>query len=135
MRRTLQLPVDEVAWWFERRTLSYVARFLDFLADELLKHINSRVVIFIDEIDSTLGLDFRDDFFAGIRAVYNQRSDRPAFQRLTFAMLVAAPTDLIKDKTITPFNIGHGITLQEFSLEDADVLRQGLLALYPVRGE
>ena len=136
IRRTLKLPVDEIAWWDERKAMSNVVRFLEFLEEVLLGTIKGRVVIFIDEIDYMLKLDFRDDFFAAIRAVYNHRSDRTAFQRLTFAMLgVAAPTELIKDKNITPFNIGYGIALQEFSLEDANVLRQGLQVLHPIQGE
>ena len=73
------------------------------------------MVIFIDEIDSILPLAFKDDFFALIRACYNQRADNPVYQRLTFALLgVTTPSDLIQDKTRTPFNVGRAIDLQGF---------------------
>ena len=63
------------------------------------------------------------------------RSD-PEFERLTFVLLgVATPADLIKDRRRTPFNIGRGITLQEFSQADASVLQAGLEASYPDQGE
>jgi tetratricopeptide (TPR) repeat protein len=55
---------------------------------------------------------------------------------LTFVLLgVATPTDLIKDRTRTPFNIGQGITLQEFSRTDAQVLEHGVEAVHPEQGQ
>ena len=82
----------------------------------LLRQIATNLVIFIDEIDSVLSLNFpTDDFFTFIRACYNQRVDQPAYNRLTFALLgVATPSDLIQDKKRTPFNIGRAIELNGF---------------------
>lgn len=82
------------------------------------------VVIFIDEIDSVLALNFPiDDFFALIRYTYNQRSVEPEWRRLTFALFgVAKPSDLIRDRNRTPFNIGQAITLEGFSLNEAQPL-------------
>jgi hypothetical protein len=39
---------------------------------------------------------------------------------------VATPSDLIQDKTKTPFNIGQAIELRGFSLDEAMVLTRGL---------
>jgi hypothetical protein len=39
---------------------------------------------------------------------------------------VATPADLIADKTRTPFNIGRGIELCGFKLEEAQPLAPGL---------
>jgi hypothetical protein len=45
-----------------------------------------KIFIFVDEIDSILGLYFPvDDFFALIRFCYNQRATNPAYHRLSFA--------------------------------------------------
>jgi hypothetical protein len=53
--------------------------------------------------------------------------DNPEYRRLTFALLgVAAPSDLIADKSRTPFNIGRGIELSGFQLVEALPLAQGL---------
>ena len=69
------------------------------------------MVIFIDEIDSTLSLPFTDDFYAAIRYVYNARARAPEFQRLSFVLIgVATPSDLISDPKRTPFNIGNAWT-------------------------
>jgi tetratricopeptide (TPR) repeat protein len=132
----LGLSVDLDAWWTERASLSVVQRFTDFLHDVVLAEIDGPVVIFIDEIDTTLNLDFSDDFFAAIRFTYNARASDPAYHRLTFVLLgVTTPADLIKDRSRTPFNIGQGVDLHEFSREDAQVLRQGLQAACPEQGE
>ena len=41
-------------------------------------------------------------------------------QRLSFVLIgVATPGDLIKDAARTPFNIGHGIELTDFTLDEA----------------
>jgi tetratricopeptide (TPR) repeat protein len=125
----LALSVDLDAWWAEWASLSVVQRFTDFLHDVVLTEIDGPVVIFIDEIDTTLNLAFSDDFFAAIRFTYNARANDPAYHRLTFVLLgVTTPADLIKDRSRTPFNIGHGIDLHEFSREDARVLQRGLQA-------
>ncbi len=116
-------------WWQRHRLLSPVQRFGKFLDEGLLKAIDTPVIIFIDEIDSILSLNFPvDDFFALIREMYNRRADRVAYRRLTFALFgVATPADLIRDKQRTPFNIGRAIELKGFQLKEAKPLMQGLI--------
>jgi tetratricopeptide (TPR) repeat protein len=136
LKSQLRLSVDPETWWRQHASRGRVQRFTDFLRDVVLTEVVGQVVIFIDEIDTTLRLDFTDDFFAAIRAVYNARADDPEFGRLTFVLLgVATPADLIKDRGRTPFNIGQGIALQEFSQADAGVLQAGLEATHPGQGE
>jgi len=136
LKSQLKLSVDPEAWWEERASLGVVQRFTDFLHDVVLAEIEGPVVIFVDEIDTTLRLGFSDDFFAAIRSVYNARASDPVYDRLTFVLLgVAAPADLIKDPSRTPFNIGHRIDLCEFSREDAQVLQQGLEIAHPAQGK
>jgi len=135
LKRKLKLAVDLDEWWQAHTNLGYVQRFSDFLHDIVLQEIEGQVVVFMDEIDTTLNLSFSDDFFAAIRFIYNARATDAAFQRLTFVLLgVATPQDLIKDRSRTPFNIGQGIDLTDFSRHDARVLQQGLMAAYPVEG-
>ena len=124
-----QLPLmsDVEEWWEENSALSHVRRFTKFFQEVVAQEVDGRAVIFVDEIDSVLNLDFADDFFAAIRALYNRDSIFQQDRRLSFVLLgVAAPDDLIKDKTRTPFNIGVRIDLGELTLEDAGVLLEGL---------
>jgi hypothetical protein len=81
LKRRLKLSIDPAGWWNERSGLGHVQRFTDFLRDVVLAEISGQVVIFIDEIDTTLNLPFSDDFFAAIRFAYNARAGDQAFER------------------------------------------------------
>jgi hypothetical protein len=82
------------------------------MAEVVLSQISERVVISVDEIDTTLRLNFTDNFFAGIRFLYNARATNPALARLSFVLRgVASPGDLMKDPERTPFNIGERVDL------------------------
>jgi PAS domain S-box-containing protein len=120
--------IDLCSWWRDRSFLSPVQRLGEFLIAVLLAEIPEKIVIFIDEIDSVLNLEFPiDDFFVLIRNCYNKRSDFPEYQRLTFVLLgVTTPSQLIRDKKRTPFNIGRAIQLSGFQLHEAQPLLQGL---------
>ncbi len=119
------------SWWKERDFLDPAQRLVEVIETILLPNTTQPIVIFIDEIDSILSLNFStDDFFALIRSCYDKRSTNPAYNRLTFALIgVARPSDLINDKRRTPFNIGKAIELSGFTLDEADALTIGLRPL------
>ncbi|PSB45508.1 hypothetical protein C7B80_16770 [Cyanosarcina cf. burmensis CCALA 770] len=126
----LQGVVNLKAWWNEQKDLSPIQCLSQFIEDVLLKQVESeKIFIFVDEIDSILGLNFPvNDFFALIRFCYNQRSINPEYQRLTFALFgVATPSDLITNYKRTPFNIGQAIGLEGFKEHEAQPLLQGLI--------
>ena len=127
LKTELKLATDVGSWWKEHMHQGVVQRFSDFLRYVILEEITEPVVIFVDEIDSTLEVPFTDDFFAAIRAAYNARASDPVYKRLTFVLLgVARPQDLIKDRSRTPYNIGLSIDLTDFTLEEARALLPGL---------
>ncbi|MEP0923404.1 tetratricopeptide repeat protein [Leptolyngbya sp. ST-U4] len=115
-------------WWRERDYISSSQRFSEFLDTVLLVETTQSMVIFIDEIDTVLSLSFSlDDFFAVIRDCYNQRADKLCYYRLTFCLLgVATPSNLIQDKSRTPFNVGRAIQLGGFQLKEIQPLVAGL---------
>lgn len=125
----LSEKINYRTWWKERESLPPVQRLSEFIEDVLLVEIRQNVVIFIDEVDSVLSLDFStDDFFALIRACYNQRVDNLAYKRLNFALLgVAKPSYFIQDKNRTSFNIGQAVEVCGFKLEEAQPLAVGLI--------
>ena len=128
----IELSFDDLRNWLKARDfLNPVQRLGDFIDDLILNNLQERIVIFIDEIDSLLSLNFPvDDFFAFIRACYNKRVDNPSYKRLTFALLgVATPADLIQDKKRTPFNIGHAIALKGFTTSEIAPLSLGISTL------
>jgi DNA-binding beta-propeller fold protein YncE len=114
-------------WWQARSQLPALQRLTDFFRDLLLERVAGQTVIFIDEIDSTISLPFTDDFFAAIRACHNARATDAAYNRLSFVLLgVASPSDLVKDATRTPFNVGQRIELTDFTAAEAQPLAAGL---------
>lgn len=85
----------------------------------ILKTINSDLVIILDEIDALKSVDYSDNIFAQIRSTYFQRVSYPELKRLTYVLSgVIEPSDLIKDKNKSPFNIGDKIYLNDFSVEE-----------------
>ncbi|QEI43760.1 Protein TolB [Dolichospermum sp. UHCC 0315A] len=123
----LSKKVNFGTWWREREFLPPKQRLSELIDDVLLTEFSGKIIIFIDEVDSILRINFKDDFFAFIRACYNQRADNPEYQRLTFCLLgVATPSNLIADKNRTPFNIGRAIELNGFQLNEVESLMQGL---------
>jgi AAA-like domain/His Kinase A (phospho-acceptor) domain len=127
--RGLDLDVDPVAWWLERQHISLVQRLSLFIETVVLVQVSSEpIFIFIDEIDSVLGLDFSvEDFFAFIRYCYNQRAENSIYQRLNWVLFgVATPANLMTDPFLTPFNVGRAIALQGFQLAEVQPLMEGL---------
>ena len=122
----LKLPIELTSWWQQHSLLSAVQRFSKFIDSRVLPHTQEKLVVFIDEIDSTLNLNFSNDFFAALRSFYNAGASNPAFKKLTFVLLgVASPSDLMRDRTRSPFNIGHRIELIDFTFEEAHKLAKG----------
>lgn len=116
--RELGLETDINNWWDLHPRSTYVQLFVDFLHDAT-QEINEPIIIFIDEIEKTLGINFRDDFFAAIRSIHNRR-DKPVFRKISFVLLgYALPQDIIQDIQITPFNIGKRVELSDFSRQSA----------------
>ncbi|MCP2727631.1 CHASE2 domain-containing protein [Limnofasciculus baicalensis] len=126
---SFQLKINRRTWWREHNDLSLGLRFKVFIEEILLAQIKEKIVIFFDEIDRVIDLNFElDDFFALIRAFYSKRATNPDYKRLTFALLgVAIPSDLIQDRKRTPFNVGHAIDLKGFQLNECVTLEKGLV--------
>jgi len=83
----------------------------------VLRHIPGRLVICLDEIDALTKTTYSDQAFSLIRSNYfSGRANFPEFERLTYLLSgVAEPADIIKNKEISPFNIGEKIYLEDFS--------------------
>ncbi|HEU5104088.1 MAG TPA: AAA-like domain-containing protein, partial [Roseiflexaceae bacterium] len=123
----LGLSTDVVEWWQARGQLGMAHRLADFFSEVLLAEIAAPVIIFVDEIDTTLSLPFADDFYAAVRSLYEARTRAPELKRLSFVLIgVATPGDLIRDSKRTPFNIGQRVDLTDFSFDEALPFAEGL---------
>lgn len=83
---------------------------------QLLRATRKKVILVLDEIDSLVNTPYSDTILAQIRSMYFSRTNHQEYERLTYVLSgVAEPTDLIKDKNISPFNIGEKIYLNNFA--------------------
>ncbi|HEY5961821.1 MAG TPA: AAA-like domain-containing protein [Polyangiaceae bacterium] len=122
----LELETDVADWWDSQGHLGFTHRMRRFFSHVVVRECEQRVVIFFDEIDTTLALPYTDDFFAAIRELYQARDNEPELARLSFVIAgSASPNDLMKDSTRTPFNVGQHIELNDFTFEEALPLAQG----------
>lgn len=110
------------------RRMGAMQRWMSALRQIIVKGSDSKIVIFVDEIDAVRGLPFStDEFFAGIRELYNDRTRDPDLNRIAFCLLgVATPSDLIRNVRTTPFNIGFRVELTDFTQQEAAPFLYGL---------
>ena len=66
---SLMLETDVMSWWQAHAHLGVTQRLTRFFQEILLAEVKTSVVIFVDEIDTTLNLPFTDDFYAAIRYI------------------------------------------------------------------
>ncbi len=123
----LKLDVDVEAWWQASRSITANQKLIQFFREEVIAKLaplagDKPVIIFLDEIDSTLALKYTDDFFVAIRAMYNDRASDPLYQKIAFCLVgVATPNEIIKEKRTTPYNIGKTIELPDFDPDRDDL--------------
>ncbi|MGF1488056.1 MAG: CHASE2 domain-containing protein [Prochloraceae cyanobacterium] len=122
---------DYREWKKDFTEVSPLIKFRFFIEKVLLVKIKTTIIIFIDEVDSILNLNFScDDFFGLIRFFYERRNDNPLYNRLNFVLLGRAePAFLVRDKSKTPFNLAcaRSIYLEGFTyLEATKPLSPGL---------
>jgi len=128
MGQQLSLEDEVEELWRRSEHLGPFQRWMQAMREVVLPSCKGNVVVFIDEIDTVRSLPFpTDELFAGIRELYNRRSEDSELNRLTFCLLgVATPADLIRDTRTTPFNIGRRIELTDFSEQEASPLASGM---------
>jgi WD40 repeat protein len=123
----LELTTNARTWWKQEAETGLTLRLSRFFVEVVLAEVSEPIVIFVDEIDTTLSLGFTDDFFAAIRYFYVARAQNPVLRRLSFVLIgVANPADLIRDPKRTPFNIGERVDLRDFTPAEAAPLAAGL---------
>ena len=139
LARELGLALDVGAWWQEHADDTAGQRLQRFFREAAGAEIPppTPIVVFLDEIDSTLKHAFTDGLFTAIRGMYNERSLVPAYERVTFCLLgVATPNELIKDRRTTAYNVGRTLSLRDFDAgrdDLAPLVRE--LAAEPVAGQ
>lgn len=85
----------------------------------LLGATDGKIVLIFDEIDALTNSPYSDQLFSLVRSIYFSRSNFAEYGRLTYVLSgVAEPSELIKNKNISPFNIGEKIYLDDFTYDE-----------------
>lgn len=113
----LKISVDINNWWEKNKQGTANQRLLQFFRDYVCADNLASCVIFLDEIDTTLTLDYTDDLFTAIRTMFNERPIEPSYKKITFCLIgVASHNELIKNTRTTAYNVGRTIELRDFDM-------------------
>lgn len=83
----------------------------------ILRLTPGKLIICLDEIDALTKTSYSDQVFSLIRSIYfSGRTNFHEFSRLTYILSgVAEPSEIIRNRAISPFNISEKIYLEDFS--------------------
>ncbi len=120
--RQLRIRYDLQSWWQDKSVLSNRQRLFEFYSEIILQHVDSQIVIFVDEIQCIEDLPYADQLLTSIRAAHNARVTDPDFSRLGFVLLGECdPVSLMKEAELSPFNVTQQVELEDFSRADLDM--------------
>lgn len=80
-----------------------------------------KLALLLDEVEGLLGLEHSDEFLMTLRDLYQNRYEYPGQLALVFTGAVD-PNALVKDPTISPFNVAHEVMLADFSADECETL-------------
>lgn len=96
-----------------------------YVSREILKSIDSSLVLVMDEVELVLETSFRADFFGMLRSWHNNRAIAPVWKKLDLVLITSTePYQLIDDLNQSPFNVGQMIDLVDFDTDQIAYLNQ-----------
>ncbi|MDG2375761.1 MAG: AAA-like domain-containing protein [Woeseiaceae bacterium] len=120
--RQLRLKTDLQSWWQDHSILSNRQRLVEFYAQIVLKNIQERIIVFIDEVQNVAELPFAEHLLASIRTAHNARPTEPEFNRLGFVLIGECdPLSLIDDPKMSPFAISTEVRPGDFTRDNLQV--------------
>jgi hypothetical protein len=101
-----------------QRCTRYVGRYL-------LPTLGAPLVLAMDEVDTIFDTAFRSDFFSMLRSWHNYRALQPIWRQLDLALVTSTePYQFVSNRNLSPFNVGEGIDLLDFTPEQVAELNQ-----------
>jgi hypothetical protein len=103
-------------------TIQLDAFLIESVLIKAINFLNKRIIIFLDEIDKLISLEYRDFFFSKIRSFFTSRTTSTDKQivymanRVQFILSGVTRIDkLITDPSLSPFNVAKPIELNDIS--------------------
>ncbi|MDJ0515801.1 MAG: AAA-like domain-containing protein [Trichodesmium sp. MO_231.B1] len=125
-----ELDLEEQLDKYWKKVLGVKKRCTKYFEKYLLKEIKTPIVLGLDEVDQLFqNQDLATQFFALLRAWHEQGKNNPDWQRLRLIIVHSKEVYIPLNINQSPFNVGLGIELPEFNLEQVKdlVQRHGLI--------
>lgn len=117
----LDLTTDAIAWWSKPSVFAlppYI-RLTKLMTEVILPEMTMPIVLFIDEVERTMTLPFRDHFFEWLTSMYESRATNSILYRISFVISgMANPSQLIPDGGPLLFQWSHRVVLSDFTTEE-----------------
>ncbi len=121
----LDLTTDAISWWSKPSVFAlppYI-RLTKLMTDVILPEMTMPIVLFIDEVERTMTLPFRDHVFEWLTSMYESRATNSILYRISFVISgMANPSELIPDGGPLLFQWSHRVVLSDFTTEETLVL-------------
>ncbi|NET41961.1 AAA-like domain-containing protein [Okeania sp. SIO2B3] len=125
-----ELNLEEQLDKYWKKVLGVKKRCTKYFEKYLLTEIKKQIVLGLDEVDQVFqNPDLATQFFALLRAWHEQGKNNPDWQRLRLIIVHSKEVYIPLNINQSPFNVGLGIELPEFNLEQVKdlVQRHGLI--------
>ncbi|NES71673.1 MAG: serine/threonine protein kinase, partial [Okeania sp. SIO2D1] len=125
-----ELDLEEQLEKYWKKVLGVKKRCTKYFSKYLLTEIQAPIVLGLDEVDQLFqNPDLATEFFALLRAWHEQGKNNPDWQRLRLIIVHSKEVYIPLNINQSPFNVGLGIELPEFNLEQVKdlVQRHGLI--------
>ena len=125
-----ELDLEEQLDKYWKKVLGVKKRCTKYFDKYLLNEIKTPIVLGLDEVDEIFqNPDLATQFFALLRAWHEQGKNNPDWQRLRLIIVHSKEVYIPLNINQSPFNVGLGIELPEFNLEQVKdlVQRHGLI--------
>ena len=83
---SLDLSIDAMSWWESHPTVPPHTRLTQLITEVILPEMTTPLVLFIDEIERTVALPFREHFFEWLTTLYESRATNSTLYRLSFVV-------------------------------------------------
>lgn len=124
-----ELDLEEQLDKYWKKVLGVKKRCTKYFEKYLLAEIKTPIVLGLDEVDQVFqNPDLATEFFALLRAWHEQGKNHPTWQRLRLIIVHSKEVYIPLNINQSPFNVGLGIELPEFTPEQIQELikRHGL---------
>ncbi|MGD2092084.1 MAG: AAA-like domain-containing protein [Candidatus Aminicenantes bacterium] len=127
-----QLKIKEWSSNNWKKEADYNYNVLNFF-DMMFEISEYPLIICFDEVNRVFNSPIKNDFFASIRSLYTRGAHESNFHKTRWLLSTSSePAFFIDDINQSPFNIGHRVELNTFTIEEVKefALRFGLILNY-----